>query len=70
MVINQVGIAKGSVLDLVSQFRDAILMNVYLEVRNPGGSGFWSRGYMSKGREMGRSVYKQTETKVDGSCHS
>ncbi len=25
---------------------------------------------MSKGREMGRAVYKQTETKVDGSCHS
>ncbi len=31
-------------LDLVSQVRDAILMNVYLEVRNPGGSVFWSRG--------------------------
>jgi hypothetical protein len=59
-----------TVLDLVSQVRDAILMNVYLEVRNPRGSGFWSRGYMSKGREMGRSVYEQTETKVDGSCHS
>jgi hypothetical protein len=25
---------------------------------------------MSKGKEMGRSVYKQPETKVDGSCHS
>ncbi len=59
-----------SVLDLVSQVRDAILMNVYLEVRNPGGSGFWSRGYMSKGKEMGRPVHEQTETKVDGSCHS
>ncbi len=55
VIIKQVGIAKGSVLDLVSQVRDAILMNVYLEVRNPGGSGFWSRGYMSKGREMGRA---------------
>jgi hypothetical protein len=61
---------KFTVLDLVSQVRDAILMNVYLEVRNPGGSGFWSQGYMSKGREMGRAVYNQTETKVDGSCHS
>ncbi len=58
------------VLDLVSQVRDAILMNVYLEVRNPGGSGYWSWGYMSNGREMGSSVYKQSETKVDGSCHS
>jgi hypothetical protein len=61
---------KLAVLDLVSQVRDAILMNVYLEERNPGGSGFWSRGYMSKGREMGRSVSNQPETKVDGSCHS
>jgi hypothetical protein len=70
VVINQVGIAKGSVLDLVSQVRDAILMTLQLEVGNPGGSGFWSRGYMSKGREMGRPVYEQSETKVDGSCHS
>ncbi len=31
-------------LDLVSQVRDAILMNVYLEVRNPGGSGFLEVG--------------------------
>jgi hypothetical protein len=59
-----------TVLDLVSQVRDAILMNVYLEVRNPRGSGFWRWGYMSKGMEMGRAVYKQSETKVDGSCHS
>ncbi len=57
-------------LDLVSQVCDAILMNVYLEVRNPGGLGFWSWGYMSKGREMGSSVYKQSETNVDGFCHS
>jgi hypothetical protein len=58
------------VLDLVSQVRDAILMNVYLEGRNPGESGNWNWGYMSKGRELGRSVYKQSETRVDGSCHS
>ncbi len=47
-----------NVLDLVSQVRDAILMNVYLEGRDPGGSGIWSWGYMSKGRELGSSVYK------------
>jgi hypothetical protein len=58
------------VLDLVSQVRDAVLMNVYLEVRSPRGSGFWNWGYMSKEREMGSSVYKQSETRVDGSCHS
>ncbi len=57
-------------LDLVSQVRDAVLMNVYLEVRDPGGSGFWNWGYMSKERKMGSSVYKQSETEVGGSCHS
>jgi hypothetical protein len=61
---------KGSVLVHMGQVRDAFLMNVYLDVRNPGGSGFWNEGYMGKGREMRRSVYKQPETKVDGSCHS
>ncbi len=59
-----------NVLDLVSQVRDTVLMSVYLEVRNLGGSGFWNEGLMSKGREMGSSVYKQSETEVDGSCHS
>jgi hypothetical protein len=38
------------VLDLVSQVCDVVLMNVYLDLGNPGGSGFWSEGYMSKGR--------------------
>jgi hypothetical protein len=59
-----------SVLDHVSQVRDTVLMSVYMEVRNLGGLGFWNEGLMSKGREMGSSVYKQAETKVDGSCHS
>ncbi len=57
-------------LDLVSQVCDVVLMNVYLEVRNPGGLGFWNWGYMSREREMGSSVYKQSETEVDGSSHS
>ncbi len=43
---------KGGVLDLVSQVRDVVLMSVYLDLGNPGGSGFWNGGYMSKGREM------------------
>jgi hypothetical protein len=59
-----------TVLDLVSQVRDTVLMSVYLEVKNLGGSGFWNEGLMSKDREMGSSVYKQSETEVDGSCHS
>ncbi len=57
-------------LDLGSQVRDTVLMNVYLEVRNPGGSGFWNWGVYEQRREMGSSVYKQSETEVDGSCHS
>jgi hypothetical protein len=58
------------VLDLVSQIRDVVLMNVYLDLGNSGGSGFWNGGYMNKGREMGRSVYEQPGNEVDGSCHS
>jgi hypothetical protein len=55
-----------SVLDLVSQVRDVVLMNVYLDLGNPRGSGFWNDGYMGKGREMGRSVYEQPRSEVDG----
>jgi hypothetical protein len=61
---------KGFVLDLVSQVRDVVLMNVYLDLGNPGGLGFWDEGYMSKGKEMGRSVYEQPGNEVDGSYHS
>jgi hypothetical protein len=42
------------VLDLVSHVRNVVLMNVYLDLENPGGSGFWSGGYMSQVREMGK----------------
>ncbi len=59
-----------TVLDLVSQVRDVILMNVYFDLGNPGGAGFWTEGYMSKGREMRRSVYEQPGNEVDGSYHS
>jgi hypothetical protein len=58
------------VLDLVSQVRNFVLMNVYLDLGNSGGSGFRNGGYMNKGREMGRSVYEQPGNEVDGSCHS
>jgi hypothetical protein len=34
-----------SVLDLVSQVRDVVLMNVYLDLGDPGGSGFRNEGY-------------------------
>jgi hypothetical protein len=56
---------KRTVLDLVSQVHDVVLMSVYLDLGDPGGSGFWNEGYMGKGREMGRSVYEQPGNEVD-----
>jgi hypothetical protein len=32
--------------------------------------GMWRGEGLGKGLRKGRSVYKQPETKVDGSCHS
>ncbi len=49
----------------MSQIRDVVLMNVYLYLGDPGGSGFWNEGYMGKGREMGRSVFEQPGNEVD-----
>jgi hypothetical protein len=63
-------VRKIIVLELVSQIRDVVLMNVYLDLGNCGGLGFWNGGYMNKGREMGGSVYEQPGKEVDGSCHS
>ncbi len=56
--------------ELVGRVRNVVLMNVYLDLGNPGGSGFWVRGYMSQGREMRKLVYEQPGNEVDGSCHS
>jgi hypothetical protein len=37
------------VLDLVSQVRNVVLINIYLDLGNSGGLGFWNEGYMSRG---------------------
>jgi hypothetical protein len=58
------------VSELVGRVRNVVLMNVYLDLENPGGSGFWVGGYMSQVREIGKLVYEQPGNKVDGSCHS
>jgi hypothetical protein len=50
--------------------RNVVLMNVYLDLEKPRGSGFRVRGHMEQVREMGGSVYEQPGKKVDGSCHS
>jgi hypothetical protein len=44
------------VLDRASRVRIAVLMNAYLDLENPGVSGFWVGGYMSQVREMGKLV--------------
>ncbi len=42
------------VLDLVSQVRDATLINVYLDVRNPGGVGISELGVYGQGEGNGQ----------------
>jgi hypothetical protein len=59
-----------NVRELVGWVRNVVLMNVYFDLENPGGSGFWVGGSMSQGREMGELVYEQPGNEVDGSCHS
>ncbi len=58
------------VLDLVSQVRDVVLMNVYLDLGNSGGSGFWNGGVYEPGEGNGKLVYEQPGYEVDGSYHS
>jgi hypothetical protein len=58
------------VLDLVSQVRNVVLMNVYLGLGNSGGSGFWSEMVYEPGEGNGKLVYEQPGYEVDGSCHN
>ncbi len=39
------------VSELVGRVRNVILINVYLDLENPGGQGFWVGGYMGQVRE-------------------
>ncbi len=59
-----------TVRELMGRVRSVVLMSVYLDLGNPGGSGFWAGGYMSPVREMGKPVYEQPGNEVDGSCHN
>jgi hypothetical protein len=61
---------KRSVRELVGRVRHVVIMNVYLDLGNPGGSGFWVEWYMSQVREVGKLVYEQPGNEVEGSCHS
>ncbi len=57
-------------LDLVSQVRNVVLMNVYLDLGNPGELGFWNEGVYEPREGNGKLVYEQPGYRVDGSCHS
>ncbi len=41
------------VSEFMGRVRNVVLINVYLDLENPGGSGFWVGGYMSQVREWG-----------------
>ncbi len=41
------------VRELMGWVRNVVLINVYLDLENPGGSEFWVGGYMSQVREWG-----------------
>ncbi len=58
------------VLDLVSQVRNVVLMNVYLGLGNSGGVGILGWGVYEPGEGKGKSIYEQPGYKVDGSYHS
>ncbi len=40
-----------------------VLMNVYLDLENPGGLGIWVGGYMSQGREIGEQFTSNQGTR-------
>ncbi len=42
-----------TVSELVGRVRNVVLINVYLDLENPGGSGFRVGGYMSQVRGWG-----------------
>ncbi len=59
-----------SVRELVGWVRNVVLMNVYLDLENPGGVGILGKGPHGVGERNGESVYEQPGNEVDRSCHS
>ncbi len=44
VIVNEDALQKRSVRELMGRVRNVVLMNVYLDLENPGGSGFWVGG--------------------------
>ncbi len=59
-----------NVSELVGWVRKVVLINVYLDLENPGGVGILGGRVSEPGEEMGKLVYEQPGNEVDGSCHS
>jgi hypothetical protein len=60
----------GMSMDIVPDRRCQILEVVIVRRLITWVLGIWRREGLGKGLRKGRSVYKQPETKEDGSCHS
>ncbi len=54
---------EASVRELVGWVRNVVLMNVYLDLENPRGSGFRVRGHMGQVREMGSQFVSNPGTR-------
>ncbi len=63
LIFSQMGVP---VLDSVSQIYDVVLVRCTFSSGKPQGVGILEWGGNGEGMEMGRSVYKQPGTKVDG----
>ncbi len=61
---------KLHVLDLVSQVRNVVPMNVYLGLGNSRGVGILEWEIYEPGEGNGKLVYEQPGNEVDGSCHN
>jgi hypothetical protein len=58
------------VSELMGWVRNVVLINVYLDLENPGGVGISGGRVYEPGEGMGKSVFEQPGNEVDGSCHS
>ncbi len=50
--------------------RNVVLMNVYLDLENPGRVRILGGRVYEPGEGVGKLVYEQPGNEVDGSCHS
>ncbi len=48
VIIMMTTLQKGSVSELMGRVRNVVLINVYLDLENPGGSGIWVGGYIAR----------------------